>query len=195
MPPLSRSAKILLLASSLWYFGEGLFGPLFAVFAEKVGGDIMDITWAWSLYLIVTGISYVAIGKIFNRTKWKSKLIVIGYALNTIFTFAYLLVDNTTSLLFVQVGLGLAEAISTPAWDASFASELEDTNDTFLWGIANGQSFFVSGIAIAIGGAIANYISFNALFIMMGCIQLLATIIQARTTFGRKNIIDASPAS
>lgn len=195
MPPLSRSAKILLLASSLWYFGEGLFGPLFAVFAEKVGGDIMDITWAWSLYLIVTGISYVAIGKIFNRTKWKSKLIVIGYALNTIFTFAYLLVDNTTSLLLVQVGLGLAEAISTPAWDASFASELEDTNDTFLWGIANGQSFFVSGIAIAIGGAIANYISFNALFIMMGCIQLLATIIQARTTFGRKKIIDANPAS
>ena len=69
MPPLSRSAKILLFASSLWYFGEGLFGPLFAVFAEKVGGDIMDITWAWSLYLIVTGISYVAIGKIFNRKK------------------------------------------------------------------------------------------------------------------------------
>ena len=71
MPPLSKSAKILLLASSLWYFGEGLFGPLFAVFAEKVGGDIMDITWAWSLYLIVTGIAYVAIGKLFNRTKWK----------------------------------------------------------------------------------------------------------------------------
>ena len=186
---MKRSAKMLLFASSLWYFGEGLFGPLFAVFSEKVGGDLLDITWAWSLYLFVTGLFYIIIGKLFNRTVWKSKLIVIGYALNTIFTFAFLLVDDTTSLMWVQAGLGLAEAISTPAWDAAFSSELEDTNDTYIWGIANGQSFIVSGIAIAIGGLIANYISFEALFILMGCIQLIATIIQARESFRKDKSI------
>jgi len=186
MLPMKRSTRMLLFASSLWYFGEGLFGPLFAVFSEKVGGDLLDITWAWSLYLVVTGVFYVLIGKLFNRSIWKPKLIVIGYGLNTVFTFCYLFVSNTTGLLLVQAGLGLAEAISTPAWDATFSSELEDTNDTFVWGIANGQSFFVSGIAIAIGGLIANYISFEALFVLMGCIQLMATIIQARETFGRK---------
>lgn len=180
---MKRSAKMLLLASSIWYFGEGLFGPLFAVFSEKVGGDLLDITWAWAIYLFVTGFFYIIIGKTFNRSKWKSKLIIIGYGLNTIFTFAFLLVDNTTSLLWVQAGLGLAEAISTPAWDAAFSSEMEDTNDTYIWGIANGQSFIVSGIAITIGGMIANYISFEALFVLMGCIQLIATIIQARETY------------
>ncbi len=180
---MKRSVRMLLFASSLWYFGEGLFGPLFAVFSEKVGGDLLDITWAWSLYLIVTGVFYVLIGKLFNRSIWKPKLIVIGYALNTIFTFCYLFVSDTTSLLLTQAGLGLAEAISTPAWDSTFSSELEDTNDTFVWGIAHGQSFFVSGIAVAIGGLIANYFSFEALFIFMGCIQLIATIIQARETF------------
>lgn len=190
MPPMKRSAKMLLFASSLWYFGEGLFGPLFAVFSEKIGGDLLDITWAWSLYLFVTGLFYIIIGKIFNRTVWKSKLIIVGYALNTLFTFAFLLVDDTTSLMWVQAGLGLAEAISTPAWDAAFSSEMEDTNDTFIWGIANGQSFIVSGIAIAIGGLIANYISFEALFILMGCIQLIATIIQARETFRKDKVLD-----
>ena len=45
---MSRTTKWLLVASSLWYFGEGLFGPLFAVFSEKVGGDLLDITWAWA---------------------------------------------------------------------------------------------------------------------------------------------------
>lgn len=187
---MKRSAKMLLFASSLWYFGEGLFGPLFAVFSEKIGGDLLDITWAWSLYLFVTGLFYIIIGKIFNRTVWKSKLIIVGYALNTLFTFAFLLVDDTTSLMWVQAGLGLAEAISTPAWDAAFSSEMEDTNDTFIWGIANGQSFIVSGIAIAIGGLIANYISFEALFILMGCIQLIATIIQARETFRKDKGLD-----
>ena len=41
---LNKTTKILLIASSLWYFGEGLFGPLFAIYAEKIGGDILDIT-------------------------------------------------------------------------------------------------------------------------------------------------------
>lgn len=128
---MSTTTKWLLVASSLWYFGEGLFGPLFAVFSEKVGGDLLDITWAWALYLIITGIAYVAIGRIFNRSKWKYHLIVIGYALNTIFTFAYLLVDDTSSLLLVQAGLGLAEAICTPSWDALFATDMEEKTTPF----------------------------------------------------------------
>ena len=55
---LTATTRILLISSSLWYFGEGLFGPLFAVFAEKIGGDLLDITSAWALYLISTGIFY-----------------------------------------------------------------------------------------------------------------------------------------
>ena len=177
---MSRTTKWLLVASSLWYFGEGLFGPLFAVFSEKVGGDLLDITWAWALYLIITGIAYVAIGRIFNRSKWKYHLIVVGYGLNTLFTFAYLLVEDTTSLLLVQAGLGLAEAICTPSWDALFASDMEEQDNTFLWGIANGHTHFVSGVAIAVGGLIAYHFSFETLFILMGCIQLIATVIQYR---------------
>ena len=45
---LTRSLKILLIGANIWYFGEGMMGPLFAVFAEKIGGDILDITWAWA---------------------------------------------------------------------------------------------------------------------------------------------------
>ncbi len=177
---LSKLSKTLIIASSVWYFGEGLFGPLFAVFAEKVGGDILDITWAWAAYLIATGVFYVLVGKIINKSKYKKQVMVGGYALNAILTFGYLFVHNTTSLLIIQVGLGIAEALSTPIWDSLFASNLEDTENTFHWGLATGHTHFISGIAIAVGGLIANYFSFNTLFIIMGCIQVAATIIQFR---------------
>ena len=36
--------------------GEGMLGPLFAVFAQRIGGNILDITWAWAIYLGMTGI-------------------------------------------------------------------------------------------------------------------------------------------
>jgi MFS family permease len=176
---LNRVTKILLIASSLWYFGEGLFGPLFAVFAEKVGGDLLDITWAWSAYLIATGVFYVIVGKVFNNSIYKKHLMVVGYGLNTLLTFCYLFIENKEQLFILQIGLGIAEAISTPIWDTLFSTHLEDNESTFHWSLANGHTHFVSGIAIAIGGLIANYVSFNALFITMGTIQAFATIIQA----------------
>ena len=180
---MSNASRLLILSSALWHLSEGLLGPLFAVFSERVGGDILDITGAWAAYLIVSGLAYPLVGRLMNRSRWKFRIIVVGYALNTAFTFAYLLVDSTTTLLLVQVGLGLAEAISTPSWDALFARELPDRDDTFLWGIASGHSQFVSGIAVAIGGLIAAYVSFAALFVTMGVLSALATVVQARVSW------------
>ena len=105
---------------------------------------------------------------------------IFGYGLNALLTFGYVFVHNTHQLFFIQIGLGIAEALSAPIWDSLFAHNLEDSSNTFHWSIANGHPHFVSGIAIAVGGLIANYISFEALFITMGIIQTIATIIQAR---------------
>jgi len=180
---MTRSMKLLLLASSLWYFSEGLLGPLFAVFSEQIGGDVFDITAAWAAYLIVCGIAYPVFGRLVNRSRWKFRSIAIGYALNTVFTFSYLLVTNTQRLLIVQIGLGIAEAMSTPSWDAFFASQLNEKDDTFAWGIASGHTQFISGVAILIGGLIAKLISFQALFITMGTISLIATAVQVRLSW------------
>ena len=118
---MSGPTKLLLLASSLWYFSEGLLGPL----------------------------------------------------------FAYLLVTNTLQLLVVQLGLGLAEAISTPSWDAFYASQLRCKDDTFARGIVGGHPQFISGIAIAIGWLIAEFVSFRTLFVTLGVLSLAATAVQA----------------
>lgn len=177
---ISQVTKILLWGANIWYFGEGMLGPLFAVFAERVGGDILDITWAWATYLVITGVIYIIVGKLINNKSYKAKVMVAGYGLNALFTFGYLFVSNPLQLFFIQAGLGMAEAIGTPAWDALYAKNIDKSHDTFAWGLASGQSQIFTGIAIVCGGLIVNYLSFNALFITMGIIQVLATIIQAR---------------
>ena len=177
---LSKTTKILLWGANIWYFGEGMLGPLFAIFAEKVGGDILDITWAWATYLVVTGLCYILVGKLINGKPYKAKVMVLGYALNAIFTFCYLFVSTPMQLFMVQAGLGIAEAIGTPAWDALYAKNMDESHDTFAWGLASGQSQIVTGIAFLCGGMIAHYFSFNTLFFTMGCIQIFAMIIQSR---------------
>lgn len=183
---LSKTSKILLWGANLWFFGEGMLGPLYAVFSEKVGGDILDITWAWATYLIVTGVFIIIVGRLTNGKPYKAKVLVFGYALNAIFTFCYLFVSNPWQLFFVQCGLGMAEAIGTPTWDALYAKNLDADHDSHAWGLAGGQSQIVTGFAFFAGGLIVHYLSFNALFITMGIIQVAATLMQSRILFAKK---------
>jgi hypothetical protein len=177
---LTKTAKTLLLGANIWYFGEGMMGPLFAVFAEKVGGDILDITWAWSTYLVITGVLYIVVGRWLNGKNFKEKVMVAGYSLNALCTFGYLLVDSPIKLFIVQAGLGIAEAIGTPAWDALYANSQHEEMDAYAWGLSTGQSQIVTGLAFAVGGAITHFISFEALFITMGCTQILSALVTAQ---------------
>jgi MFS family permease len=186
---LSKITKILLWGANIWYFGEGLLGPLLAVFTEKIGGDILDISWAWAIFLIATGVCYIITGRLINSKSMKTKVILMitGYGLNAVFTFCYLFVSNPEQLFIVQACLGVSEAIGSPTWDSLYAKSLNETNDGYAWGLAGGQSQIVTGIAILIGGSIIYYFSFQLLFIFMGLIQVAAAIIQARILLIRKN--------
>ena len=163
-----------------------MMGPLYAIFTEKVGGDILDITWAWSAYLVCTGIFYILVGRIFNKRGFKSEMMVIGYSLNALLTFGYLLVSTPFHLFLVQAGLGIAEAIGTPLWDTLYAKNLSEEHDTYAWGLSTGQSQVVSGIAFAIGGMLVNYYSFDMLFVVMGGIQVVAALVIASLLFSRR---------
>lgn len=176
---LRKIEKNLLLGAGIWYFGEGMLGPLFAVFTQKIGGDILDISSAWATFLIVTGVLSVLVGKVSDSLS-KKKIMLAGYFLNAVFTFSYLFVSNPAHLFLVQAGLGLAVALAAPTWNALYANYEDRTKAGFLWGLADGGFRIVTGIAIIIGGVVVNFLSFQTLFITMGVIQTLAAIYQAK---------------
>ena len=171
---LNKYTKALLFADIAWFFGEGMLGPLFAVFTERVGGDILNITTAWAAYLIVTGSLVIIIGNISDKKIDKKKLLIAGYVLNAILTFAYLLVDSPFKLLLVQVGLGVSATLATPTWDALYSEYQDKKKGGMTWGLADGGSELFTGIAILIGGLIVVYASFTTLFLLMGAVQVIS---------------------
>lgn len=176
---IKKQTKILLQGAAFWYLAEGMLGPLFAVFAERIGGDILSISWAWATYLIVSGVGIVLTGKLSDKFISKEKLVVAGFAVNAIFTFGYLLVSSPAHLFIVEAGLGIGFALALPTWDALYARYESKGQDGFEWGLADGIAQFVPGVAMLIGGFIVNYFSFTVLFTIMGTIHVLATIRQA----------------
>ena len=175
-----QKERLLLWSSNLWALGEGMLGPLFAVFAQRIGGNIFDITWAWAIYLGMTGVFTIVAGNVSDRIwQWcgRERLLVAGYALNALCTFGYLFVHTTTGLFLVQAGLGVALALSSPTWSALYAryspGEKEAGN---AWGMVAGEQRLILAMAIVLGGYIVNTYSFDALFITMGTVQVIATL-------------------
>jgi len=181
-----KALKILLVSNNLWSLAEGMFGPLFALFANRVGGSILDVTWAWSGYLIVRGIASILVGKISDRWFSKESLMVGGFALNALLTFAYLSVSNRWDLLLVESGLGLAAALALPTWSSLFAKYSGKTRNGWAWGMATGTDDFVTALGIVLGGLVVSQFSFSGLFVIMGFIQLTAAIYQAKILYYTK---------
>lgn len=172
--------RILLWSSYLWALGEGMFGPLFAVFAQRIGGNILDITWAWAIYLGMTGILTIVAGNVSDRIwQWcgRERLMVAGYGLNALCTFGYVLVETTTGLFLVQAGLGVALALSSPTWSALYTRYSPGEEKAGKsWGLVAGGQRLTLAVAIVMGGYIVNTFSFDALFITMGIVQVIATL-------------------
>ena len=171
---------ILLVGSNLWYLGEGMLGPLFAVFSEQIGGDVLSISRAWACYLIVMGLCTVLIGRYSDGRVSKEKIMLLGYGLNAVLTFAYLFVQTPAHLLLVQAGLGLASALAMPTWEALYAKYEDKKHDGFSWGLFSGGADVMLGVGVLIGGVIVSHYSFSVMFVVMGCMQVLATLYQAR---------------
>lgn len=177
---MNRKERILLITSNMWIFADGMLGPLFAIYVQKIGGgDISEITWAWAIYLIATGFFSILVGK-FSDYYSKEKLMIAGYFLTSLFTFSYIFVTTSIELYIIQIGLGLALALCNSTWAALYAENSPKKHGGYVWGLADGESKILTGIAVVLGGIVVKYLSFNLLFIAMGSIQALAAIYQLK---------------
>lgn len=177
---LSEPERILFWSANIWNFSDGLLGPLFAIFASRIGGDIMDISWAWATYLMVTGLGMVAVGRLGDRVGHHG-LSVIGYSFTAVFTFAYLFVESPFDLFIVQAGLGLGLAFSNPTWEALYDRYSGNGgNDGYIWGVASAGRSIAQACAILVGAYIVTEFSFDVLFIAMGILATAAALYQAK---------------
>ncbi len=133
--------------------GWGMLGPLYAVFAEKIGGDVMQLSWVCALFLVVTGAGVIVVGRLADRVGCE-RLVVAGFALSAAATFAYLLMHSLAGLIAVQLLWGVAIALSEPTWYALYDRHSGDgSNDGAIWGLASGFGYTRRAMGSSSGAA------------------------------------------
>lgn len=173
---MKNGIKVLLVSDAWINLAVGMIGPIYAIFVEEIGGDILDASWAYSAYMITAGVVMYILSKWEDHSKHKEHFVVLGYALTSVGCLLYYFVFNQFTLLLTQVVLGFAIAILDPAFDAIYSHYVKAKEEASNWGIWEAMSYIVTAIAAIVGGYIAEFFGFKPLFLLMFFVSLIGTV-------------------
>jgi len=171
---MKRELKILISASLACNFAFGLLGPIYAIFVENIGGDILTAGYTWAIYSISLGVATFIFSRFEDKLP-KEKMIVLGYGLLSFGHLGYYFVQNATHLFMVQIYMGLSLALIDPIWSAYFTIKTDRRREAAEWGDWGAGTNIAIGIAAVVGSYIAHQFGFKSLFLIMFVIGLIST--------------------
>ena len=172
-----RELKILNAASGLTMFAAGMFGPLYAIFVEEIGGGLITAGTAYGIYAIIGSILIFFISRWEDHIKHKEKLIFFGYLLSCLGFLGYIFIKSVWHLYLVQIIFGIASAIRIPAFVSIYSSKMDKGKYASEWGILESINWFVIGVSAFIGGILAKILGFRSLFMIMLFVSLIGLFI------------------
>lgn len=172
----NKQIRILLFTNGLILIASAMLGPIYALFVEKIGGDLLDASYAFGIYALAAGVTTLVSGKYADKMKENELIVVAGYAIMGIAFFGYLFVNSVWSLLVVQILIGLGEAIYSPAFDAVYSKHLDGHKSGREWGAWESINYFTTSFGAITGGFLVTLFNFNIIFIVMGLLCFISAI-------------------
>jgi MFS family permease len=179
----NKALQALYLYNGIFVLAGGFFGPLYAVYVQKIGASIVVISASWAIFLISSTLFTFIISKFGDGVKEKEYLLISGYVIRALVWILYIFVQDIIFLIFLQILLGLGEALGSPVFDFLVAShvdkghQVEEYSDMKI-------IFNLSGaIATFLGGLIVAQFGFTTLFIIMSllaCISAFGILLKPR---------------
>jgi Na+/melibiose symporter-like transporter len=127
--------RILLLAYTTSSFSEGIILPIYAIFVQRIGGDVLDAGFAMGIFLITDGIFTILIHRLKWNRKQRTMLMIIGWIVWIAGICMYLFISNLEMLFLTQFLTALGNAIANPIFDQELAEHVDKENAEFEWGL------------------------------------------------------------
>lgn len=182
--------KILLLTDGLYIFSGGLIGPIYALFVDSIGGDLLDASSTFAFFMLTAAVVVYFLALWEDKSKHLKKFVIAGYGLGVIGYLGYLFVDSPVSLFVVQIILGFSIALKDPAFDALFSSS--EKHLALAWGEWEATDYFVLGLGALFGGFVAQNFGFRPLLFCMFFLSIASfflSIILLRMQERKKNAL------
>src|SRR3989344_2085153 len=162
--------------------GWGLIMPILAVFiTEQVdGGTILLAGMASTVYLFVKSVLQIPVARLIDMTKGDNDdfwVMISGSLLISLCGFLYLFVSLPWHVIAVQIIYGVAGALSFPAWQAIFTRHIDKREEGLEWSLYFTATDLGAALSAVLGGAIAQIFGYKFLFLAVGILSLLGTLL------------------
>jgi MFS family permease len=163
----SRALRVLLMTNGVILFSSAMMGPIYALFVEKIGGDLLDASLTGGIFALAAGITSFISGRYADKIKENELIIVLGYSLIAFGYFLYLFVDTIWFLFLIQVIIGFGEAIYSPAFDSVYSKHIDHHKSGLQWGSWETINYFSVAFGAVIGGLLVQQFGFQFIFVIM----------------------------
>ncbi len=172
MKKINNSLKILFIFNGIFVFAAMLLGPLYAVYVETIDANVLSISITWSVFLASATFFTLIVQRKGDTLKEKEYLLMAGFLIRGISWFLFIFAGNILHLIFIQILIGLGEALGSPSFDAIFAEHLDEgiqIKEYSTWKlIVNGSN----AVAAIVGGLIVSFFGFTTLFAIMSILAI-----------------------
>ena len=172
-----KQNRLFLVMFSFFTLSGAMLGPIYAIFVKEIGGDILAAGSAWAIFMIVSGVGMLFMGKIQDRFKSNKNFIIVGYLVTCLAYLGYFFVSNVIQLFLVQVLLGISEMIVVPARDSFYAKYIDKEKMASQWAAWESVWFIVAGFAAISGAFIVDKFGFKFLFLTMFVLSFIGLIL------------------
>ena len=173
---LNRKLRILYITNGFVLLAGAMLAPIYALFVEDMGGDLLDAGLTSTVFFLTAGIVTLLSGKYSDKIKENELIVVFGYVIMAIGFSLYLFASSIWMLYIIQFVIGLGEAIYSPPFDAIYSKYLDKGKSGDQWGIWEAMSYFSIAAGAFAGGLVVTYFGFNSIFVIMSLLCLMSAI-------------------
>lgn len=148
-------------------FAEGILLPIYAIYVQKIGGDILDASWAIAIFSITSWFGTILLHRLNRSAKHKSWLLIGGRLVRLIGIISYLAVSNIIMLFVTQVLIALGNAMANPVFDEELEENRESANKVYKRWLYEWSQDIVNGVAAIVGGLVVTSLGFRFMIIVM----------------------------
>src|SRR3989338_6318498 len=177
---LNKIVKCLIYSDLVFYTGWGLISPIFAIFILQsiAGGDVFVVGMAAAVHLVTRSLLRVPFGMQADKSQKKAYgHMFLGLLIASFVPIGYIFSTNQWHIYILQSVLGASLAMSTAGWTGIFTKHIGTGKESTEWGVDAVAVGFGPGIAGALGGVAVTYFSFSLVFIAVGFIGIIGTLL------------------
>lgn len=176
----NKALRIIFATNGLILFAAAMLGPIYALFVEEVGGDLLDASFAAAIFALVAGITALFSGYYSDKLPDNKIVLMTGYVSIALGFAIYMHVESMVGLAVAQMILGFGEAIYGPAFDEEFTRHIDKGYAGREWSYWETMNYFSIAIGAPVGGMLVSKFGFDVMFGIMSLLCVTSVFILLR---------------